>query len=106
MYVKIETSRLDYYRNNQVEIRADLYQGIIDSISQRETHGSKVGKQIVLPGSFVGGSRDMRKQYLDAMTLVERYGKPDTFLTMTCNHSWPQIQKELRPHDESQIDLT
>lgn len=25
MYVKIESSRLDYFRNNQVEIRADLY---------------------------------------------------------------------------------
>ena len=32
IYVKLETQRLDYLRNNQAEIRAELYQGIIDSI--------------------------------------------------------------------------
>ncbi|KAG5557535.1 hypothetical protein RHGRI_007692 [Rhododendron griersonianum] len=44
MYVKIETSRLDYFRNKQEEIRADLYQGIIDSIGQGESDPSKIGK--------------------------------------------------------------
>ncbi|KAG5524777.1 hypothetical protein RHGRI_031441 [Rhododendron griersonianum] len=42
MYVKIETSRLDYFRTNQTEIRADLYQGIVDSIGHGENKGSKV----------------------------------------------------------------
>ncbi|EEC81941.1 hypothetical protein OsI_25815 [Oryza sativa Indica Group] len=32
MYIKVESSRLDYVRNNQKEIRADLYQGLMDSI--------------------------------------------------------------------------
>lgn len=41
MYVKIETSRLDYFRNNQDKIRAEVYQGIIDSFDQGETQGSK-----------------------------------------------------------------
>uniref|UniRef100_A0A803PDK8 ATP-dependent DNA helicase n=1 Tax=Cannabis sativa TaxID=3483 RepID=A0A803PDK8_CANSA len=30
-----------------------------------------------------GGPRDMRKRYMDAMALVQRFGKPDIFLTMT-----------------------
>ena len=30
MYIKLETSRLDYLRNKQGEIRAELYQGIVD----------------------------------------------------------------------------
>ncbi|KAG5532702.1 hypothetical protein RHGRI_027111 [Rhododendron griersonianum] len=50
MYVKIETSRLDYFRNKQDEIRADLYQGIIDSISKGECRGEKIGKRIILQG--------------------------------------------------------
>ncbi|KAI8530232.1 hypothetical protein RHMOL_Rhmol11G0040100 [Rhododendron molle] len=41
MYVKIETSRLDYFRNKQDEIRADLYQGIIDSISKDDLSNEK-----------------------------------------------------------------
>ncbi|KAG5564858.1 hypothetical protein RHGRI_000901 [Rhododendron griersonianum] len=102
MYVKIETSRLDYFRNKQEEIRADLYQGIVDSIGQGESDPSKIGKRIVLPGSFIGGPRDMRKRYLDAMTLVERYGKPDLFLTMTCNPNWQEVKNEMKTHEEAQ----
>jgi hypothetical protein len=30
-YVKIESSRLDFIRNNQETVRADLYQGLVDS---------------------------------------------------------------------------
>jgi len=47
-----------------------FYQGIVDSIAVGETHRHNVGKRIVLPASFIGGARDMRKRYIDAMTLV------------------------------------
>ncbi|KAG5557451.1 hypothetical protein RHGRI_007629 [Rhododendron griersonianum] len=102
MYVKIETSRLDYFRHHQDEIRADLYQGIIDSVAQGESRGSKIGAPVILPGSFIGGSRDMHKRYLDAMTLVDKYGKPDIFLTMTCNPKWIEITNELKAHEDVQ----
>ncbi|KAG7980703.1 hypothetical protein I3843_05G196400 [Carya illinoinensis] len=32
MYIKIETSTLDYFRSKQHEIRSDVYQGIVDSL--------------------------------------------------------------------------
>nr|XP_027098996.1 uncharacterized protein LOC113718280 [Coffea arabica] len=44
----------------------------------------------------------MRRRYMDAMSLVQRYGKPDIFLTMTCNPSWPEIKKHLADEDEIQ----
>ena len=31
------------------------------------------------------------------MTVVSRYGKPDFFLTMTCNPKWREIQECLAP---------
>ncbi|KAG5565565.1 hypothetical protein RHGRI_001468 [Rhododendron griersonianum] len=102
MYVKIETLRLDYFRHHQDEIRADLYQGIIDSVAQGESRGSKIGAPVILPGSFIGGPRDMHKRYLDAMTLVDKYGKPDIFLTMTCNPKWIEITNELKAHEDVQ----
>ena len=85
MYIKIESSRLDYILREQKKIRADLYQGIVDSISAGEVRGNMIGKRIVLPNSFIGGPRDMRHRYFDAMALVQRFGKPDIFLTITCN---------------------
>ncbi|XP_062119226.1 uncharacterized protein LOC133832974 [Humulus lupulus] len=102
MYVKLETSRLDYFHHKQKEIRVELYQGIIDSIEDGENRGCKVGRRIILPSSFIGGPRDMRKRYMDAMTLVQRFGKPDIFLTMTCNPNWYEIKQELGPNDEVQ----
>ncbi|XP_062103228.1 uncharacterized protein LOC133814255 [Humulus lupulus] len=102
MHVKIETSRLDSFRGKQQRIRSELYQGIVDTITLRETNPSNVGKQIILPSSFIGGPRDMRKRYMEAMDLVQRYGKSDTFLTMTCNPNWPEITNGLSPHEEIQ----
>ncbi|KAF5476383.1 hypothetical protein F2P56_008106, partial [Juglans regia] len=102
MYVKIETSRLDYFRSKQQHIRSELYQGIVDTITLGETNASNVGKRIILPSSFIGGPRDMRKRYMEAMALVQRYGKPDIFLTLTCNPNWQEISNELRLHEESQ----
>jgi len=42
------------------------------------------------------------------MALVRKFGKPDLFITMTCNPNWPKILHELRPGEEasSRLDLT
>jgi hypothetical protein len=50
-----------------------------------------------MPSSFIGGPRDMRRRYMDAMALVRSFGKPDIFLTMTCNPKWDEITHELYP---------
>ncbi|XP_071681794.1 uncharacterized protein [Lolium perenne] len=39
----------------------------------------------------------MKKRHMDAMALVQTYGKPDIFLTMTCNPNWQEILDELLP---------
>ena len=54
-YIKLETSRLDYFKNKQEEIRAHLYQGIVDSVATGETQARNIGKRIILPASFIGG---------------------------------------------------
>ncbi|KAI8533896.1 hypothetical protein RHMOL_Rhmol10G0046100 [Rhododendron molle] len=96
MYIKLENTRLDYFRQKQSDIRAELYQGIVDGVLAGESRGSMVGKRVVLPGSFVGGPRDMRRRYLDAIALVQRFGKPDLFITMTCNPDWKEIKDSLK----------
>lgn len=44
----------------------------------------------------------MQKRYMDAMALVQRFGKPGIFLTITCNPSWKGILDELSPQEEAQ----
>ena len=67
-----------------------------------ETCACMIGKRIVLPASFIGGPRDMRRRYLEDMALVQWFGKPNLFLTMTCNPSWEEIIKELAPGQSAQ----
>lgn len=39
----------------------------------------------------------MQQLYQDSMAIVRRFGKPDLFLTFTCNPQWPEIQAALLP---------
>ena len=82
-------------RNNQLQLRAELYQGIMDTMNNGECNTANVGHRIILPPLFIGGCRDMKKRYLNAMALAQRYGKSDIFLTITCNPNWIEIKEEL-----------
>nr|GMC95880.1 uncharacterized protein LOC109215991 [Ipomoea batatas] len=66
------------------------------------TVGADVGRRVILPVSFIGGPRDMRRRYMDAMSFVQRFGKPDLFITVTCNPNWPEIKELLKYVDEPQ----
>ena len=83
-------------------MRADLYQGLVDSLHAGEGRADAVGKRTVLSPTFIGGPRDMRRQYMDAMALVRKYGKPDIFHTMTCNPNWDEIRQLLLPGQTTQ----
>ncbi|CAH1422521.1 unnamed protein product [Lactuca virosa] len=104
-YIKIETTRLVFVEKNQTKIRADLYQGVVDCFNAGEAQPSRVGQRVVLPTSFIGGPRDMRRRFLDVMALVQDDGRPDIFLTMTCNPKWKEIDDELLPGQSAQDRL-
>ena len=57
--------------------------------------------------TFVKVSNDLHRLKQDELdtsdlSLVREYGKPDLFITMTCNPKWPEIVNELRPGQEPQ----
>ncbi|KAL3820594.1 hypothetical protein ACJIZ3_006499 [Penstemon smallii] len=41
----------------------------------------------------------MRRRYVNAMALVQKFGKPDLFITMTCNLGWKEIRDNLLPSE-------
>ncbi|KAF3671541.1 hypothetical protein FXO38_06544 [Capsicum annuum] len=102
MFIKLETQRLDFFFFNPELFRMKVLQGLLDVLGHGERDAAKIGKQTFLPVTFTGGPRDMRQRYLDAITLVQRFGKPDLFLTMTCNPTWSKIKEHLLPTDETQ----
>lgn len=96
-YCKVETDRLRFLERNQAKLRAELYQGLQDSISRGDGDARSVGLRVVLPSSFLGGPRNMHQTYLDAMAIVRKHGKPDLFITMTCNPNWDEVRAMLLP---------
>ncbi|XP_043469424.1 uncharacterized protein LOC122503067 [Leptopilina heterotoma] len=98
-YVKIEKDRLQFCANNQAQLRSETYQGLIDYLQNNELENDvHVGKMLILPSTFIGSPRNMMQQYQDAMAIVGRHGRPDLFITMTCNPNWKEIQENLLPH--------
>jgi len=92
---------LDFLRFNQDKIRSELYRGIVDA-AVHGTDLSAIGNLSILPSTFKGGPREMWQLYQDAMAIVRYCGKPDLFITMTCNPLWPEILAELLPGQTAQ----
>ncbi|XP_024868730.1 uncharacterized protein LOC112452643 [Temnothorax curvispinosus] len=68
----------------------------MDHLDNREQNeGIKAGIPVILPSSFIGSPRNMQERYQDAMSIVRKFGKPDIFLTVTCNPQSPSIKENL-----------
>jgi hypothetical protein len=93
----VESQRLFYIRNNQGPLHAVIYGGVADVVANNDTNIDNLGKLIVLPSSFIGGHQHMAQLYQDSMAIIRQYGKPDLFITMTCNPRWEEIVSVLKP---------
>ena len=63
---------------------------------------TNVGQRIILLSSFTGGPWQMHKLYQDGMVIVWVFGKPDLFITVTCNPKWPEITEALHSSQNAQ----
>lgn len=98
MYAKIETERLLYIRLNQTKLRSEEYIHLRDAIANDgNVNVNELGRMVILPATFTGSPRHMHEYAQDAMTYVRSYGRPDLFITFTCNPTWDEIKGLLLP---------
>ncbi|CAJ0591132.1 unnamed protein product [Cylicocyclus nassatus] len=95
-WVMTEQNRFNYIRTHQADLRADTYQSILDFISSDYGSNGPPGKRIILPARIKGSPRSMLQDCQEAMTIA-KYGKPDFFITFTCNPKWREIEESLQP---------
>ncbi|XP_067129653.1 uncharacterized protein [Centruroides vittatus] len=100
MYAKIETERLLFIRLNQTKLRSEEYVHLRDAIAT-DGNPNELGKMVILPATFTGSPRHMHEYAQDAMTYVRAYGRPDLFVTFTCNPTWEEIKDLLLPGQSS-----
>ena len=96
-FVACETTALDWLRKNQDKIRADVYNGLADTLIREDVSPGNLGRRFILPSSFTGGDRFMQQLFQDSMAIVRYFGKPTFFITFTANPRWPEILRELNP---------
>lgn len=96
MYAKIETERLLFIRLNQKKLRVDEYVHLKDAMAN-DARPEELGKIVILPSSFQGSPRHMHEYTQDALTYVRNFGRPELFITFTCNPLWTEIRDHLFP---------
>ncbi|KAH7816884.1 putative Helitron helicase-like domain at N-terminus [Monocercomonoides exilis] len=86
---------------NSNDLDVDTHSSSPSSPSSSSSVNQKMllGRRIILPSSFVGSPRLSKQCYMDAMSIVSKYGKPDIFMTFTCNPKWSEIIENIAsPH--------
>lgn len=79
-------------------MKVDKYKALADYLdSTADELGLQVGKTVILPSSFQGSPRNCQQGYQDSMALVRTFGKPEYFITFTCNPKWREITDNLLP---------
>jgi hypothetical protein len=102
-YVKIEGNNLNFVKQQQSKLRVEQYRGLMDHIMNSESNNVRAGKAIILPSSFQGSPRAMAQNYQDAMAIVRKFGKPDLFITITCNPKWREVTENLEAWQKSEF---
>lgn len=62
-YACIEEGRLNWIRNNQKQLRSELYNGLRDAINLGDVMTNDVGKMTILPSTYTGGPRYRVQNY-------------------------------------------
>nr|XP_026491794.1 uncharacterized protein LOC113397591 [Vanessa tameamea] len=102
MAAKMISERLDFIKRKKKKLRAEEYIHLRDAVvNDKNINASNIGQHVILPSSFTGSPRYMNEKSQDAMTYVRKFGRPDLFITFTCNSEWPEIKMELLPDQHS-----
>ena len=99
LFAQVESRNADFHRmpQQQSKYRAARVMAVEDQLSAG-VDASEIGNAIVrLPSGFVGSARYYQQLYYDAMALPRRFGKPDLFITLTCNPKWDEITAAIPP---------
>ena len=100
MWAQVESRNAHFHRlpSQQAKYRGARVAAIEDQLSAG-VPAAAIGQPVIrLPSTFVGSARYYQQLYLDAMALPKKFGKPDLFVTLTCNPRWPEIVGALPPN--------
>ena len=72
----------------------------MDAVTARDNN-TDVGVKVILPATITGSPRFYSEAFQDAMAIVRSLGKPDLFVSFTCNPMWPEITASLNSGEKA-----
>ena len=81
-------------------MRVDLYGLLADAVAKGDTNATDLRRTVILTLCYTNSPRQMFQLYQDAMTIVWKCGKPDLFITFTCNPLWDNTTSNLLPNQK------
>ncbi|XP_065664462.1 uncharacterized protein LOC136086119 [Hydra vulgaris] len=91
-------TRLAFIRNDQNKLRSEQYDPLHEHVNNLgNDHNVRPGRVVVLPSTYVRSPRALKEIFEDAVAIIKKYGKPDLFITFTCNPKWREITEYLYP---------
>ena len=82
-YVKVESQIAAIVYGATISV--EKYQGLMDQNNAANDMNLPPGEVVVLSSTFQGSPCSLLQNYQDAMAMIAKLGKPDLFLTFTCN---------------------
>lgn len=87
---RMEEERLNFVENGPLQRRLASDRSIRDSVPSEQP-----GK--LLPASHPGSPAKRKSDTEDALSIVNRRGRPHLFITVTFNADWPEVKENLLP---------
>ena len=86
-----DQNKLSWIRSHQENLRAEVYNNLVDIVHGRDLDDEVVGRSVILPSSYTGGDRFMQQLFQDSMAIVRHFGRPTLLITFTGNPRWEEI---------------
>jgi hypothetical protein len=74
-----------------------------DDYNTHEATQNRRSATYCLPASFTGSAKYYANQVADALSLAHQLGKPNLFITVTCNPNWPELLSKLEGRSTTEV---
>lgn len=106
-YVEAESECLRFIFLNQNKLRAEKYMHLQYAVrNDWNVKPHSLRQIVVFPSSFINSPRYLHKYTQDAFTYGSNYGRPDLFITFTCNPVGRRILLNCCLDKKQRIDST
>ena len=87
---ELHIEKLKFIRLDEQKLRSEDCIHLKDAM-MNDGNIENMGKLVILPSMFARSPRHIYEYAQDTVSYVRKHGRPDLYITFTCNPSWSEI---------------